>query len=227
VLAALDFSDPFPIWLSLRVAALAMLIATPIGIALAWIQARHQYRLRWLVDVVILLPLVLPPTVLGYFLLIVIGPKGWIGQYLDAWFGIRLVFNPGAAVVASAVVALPLLVKTVQPALEGVPHDLLRVGRSLGLAPLALFFRVSLPFAWRGVLAGLVLAFARAIGEFGATLMLCGNQPGRTNTMPLDIYASFVAGDDARSLAYVWVLTGMGVLVVLVASFLGPRARKP
>ena len=222
----MDFSDGFPIGLSLRVALLAMLFATPVGLLLAWIQARRRYRLRWLVDGIILLPLVLPPSVIGYFLVVVLGRRGAVGHLLESVFGVRLSLTPAAAVIAAFIVALPLLVKTVQPALESVPKDLERVGRSLGLGPVPLFFRVSLPYAWRGVLAGLVLAFARAIGEFGATLMFAGNQPGRTNTMPLEIFASYQAGEDARALAYVVILTAISLAVVLAAATLSPRGRR-
>lgn len=224
MLGALDLSDPFPIGLSLRVALLAMLIATPVGLFLAWIQSRFRYRGRALVDGLILLPLVLPPSVIGFYLVMVLGSRsGVIGGPLKDWFGIQLSFTPAAAVIASAVVALPLVAKTAQPALEAVPRDLLRVGSSLGLGPLPLFFRVSLPYAWRGILAGLVLAFARAVGEFGATLMFAGNIEGKTNTMALDIYASYQAGNDARAAGYVLILTLSSFAVVVLASMLTPR----
>lgn len=225
LLASQAASDGFPIRLSLQVALLAMLLVTPVGLALAWLQARTRYRGRSLVDALILLPLVLPPSVLGYFFVVLLGRRGALGGLLEDWLGLRLVFTPAAAVVASAAVALPLLVKTVQPALESVPSDLERVGRSLGLGPAALFFRVSLPSAWPGVVAGLVLAFARAIGEFGATLMFAGNIPGRTNTMPLEIFAAYQQGDDDRALLYVIVLTALSLAVVFLASVLGSRRR--
>jgi molybdate transport system permease protein len=218
-----DFSDPFPITLSLRVAFLALLVVAPVGLGLAWLQASRRYRLRWLVDTIILLPLVMPPSVTGFYLVVLLGRRGKVGALLHDLFGLQLVFTPAAAVVASALVALPLLVKTAQPALEAVPMELKKVGRSLGLGPFALFLRVSLPTAWRGVVAGLVLAFARAIGEFGATLMFAGNKPGYTNTMPLEIFASWRAGQDARAFAYVAVLTALSLLVVAMASRLVPR----
>ena len=143
-----------------------------------------------------------------------------LGAWLDG-LGVRLVFTPAAAVIASCVVALPILVKTAQPAIEAVPAELEQVARSLGLSPIALAFRVTLPSAWRGVVAALVLAFARAVGEFGATLMFAGNIPGRTNTMPLEIFAAYQAGEDARALGYVLVLTGLSCGVVLAAARLG------
>lgn len=216
--------DPrwFPIVLSFQVAAAALLIAGPLGLALAWTQARVRYRGRRLVDVAILLPLVLPPTVIGYLLVLFLGRHGVVGQWLAA-AGIRLVFSPAAAVIASAIAALPVLVKAAQPAFEAVPRDLEDVARSLGLPPRAVFLRVSVPAARRGLLAGLVLGFARAMGEFGATLMFAGNIPGRTNTMPLEIFAAWQVGDDARAGLYVAVLVAFAVAVAFAAATLAPR----
>lgn len=215
-------AELYPIALSLRVAAIALMIVGPVGVMLAWLQARRRYPLHGLVDALVLLPLVLPPSVIGFLLVLVFGRRGPVGHALEA-LGVRLVFSPAAAVLASAVVALPILVKTLQPALEAVPRELEAVGRSLGLGPLALFARVTLPASWRGLVAGLVLAFARAVGEFGATLMFAGNIPGRTNTMPLEIFAAYQAGDDRRAGLYVAVLTLLSFLVVLLAARLSPR----
>jgi molybdate transport system permease protein len=206
--------DAFPALLTLRVSSTALALAGPLGVALAWLQARRRYPLRTLVDALILLPLVLPPSVVGYLLLVVFGRRGLLGGVL----GLRLVFTPTAAVLASLFVALPLVVKTAQPALEGVPRELEDVGRTLGLSPPALFFRVSLPLAWRGIVAGLALGFARAAGEFGATLMFAGDIPGKTNTMPIEIFDAYRAGDDGRALFYVGILSALSVVVVLVAS---------
>jgi len=203
----------FPIWLSLRVALIALIAIAPAGLAIAWVQARRRYPLRSLVDAAILLPLVLPPSVVGFGLVYCLGERGLIGRVLPG----RIIFTEAAAVIASAFVALPVLVKTAQPAFASVPDELEAVGRTLGLRPLALFFRVTLPLAWRGVVAALVLGFARALGEFGATLMFAGNVPGRTNTMPIEIFSAFRAGDDARALGYVGVLTIVSCVVVLLA----------
>jgi molybdate transport system permease protein len=210
--------DVFPALLSLRVSAEALAIAGPIGIAIACWQARSRSRLRRAVDALVLLPLVLPPSVVGYFLVVAFGRRGILGKVFDRALGIRLVFTPAAAVLASAIVAMPLIVKTAQPALESVPRELEDVGRTLGLAPLRLLARVSLPLAWRGVVAGLVLGFARAAGEFGATLMFAGDIPGRTNTMPIEIFEAYRAGQDARALGYVGILTSLSVVVVLLAT---------
>ncbi|MCI0571915.1 MAG: molybdate ABC transporter permease subunit, partial [Myxococcaceae bacterium] len=184
----------FPITLSLQVASLAMALVAPAGLALAWVQARRRYPLRSVVDGLVLLPLVLPPSVVGFLLVVVFGRRGPVGAWLEAVLDVRLIFTPAAAVLASSVVALPMLVKTAQPAFEAVPPELEAVSRSLGLPPWSVFWRVTLPSAWRSVLAGLVLAFARAVGEFGATLMFAGNIPGRTNTMPLEIFSAYQAG---------------------------------
>jgi len=216
-------SDAFPALLTLRVSVLAIALAGPLGIGLAWLQARRRYALRSLVDSLVLLPLVLPPSVVGYFLVVSFGRRGLLGELLGR-AGVSLVFTPAAAVLASLLVALPLVVKTAQPALEAVPRELEDVGRTLGLAPLALFFRVSLPLGWRGIVAGLALGFARAAGEFGATLMFAGDVPGRTNTMPIEIFDAYRAGEDARALGYVAVLTALSVVVVVLAARLAPRA---
>jgi molybdate transport system permease protein len=220
----MDDGATFPALLSLRVAAIAIALVAPAAIALAFTQARSSYRLRWLVDAMVLLPLVLPPSVVGFFLVVAFGRRGLLGRALESGLGVRVVFSPAAAVIASALVALPIVVKTAQPAIEAVPRELEAVGRSLGLAPLAVFFRVTLPCAWRGVVAALVLGFARALGEFGATLMFAGNIPGRTNTMPIEIFTAYQGGDDRRAALYVAVLTALSLLVVLAAARLSPRA---
>jgi molybdate transport system permease protein len=212
----------FPVLLSLKTASLALVLVTPLGLLLAWLQARRRYALRSLVDAVILLPLVLPPSVVGYFLVVLFGRKGPLGHWLEQSFDIRLVFSPTAAVIAAALVALPLLVKTAQPAFEAVPLELEHVGSSLGLSSLQVFFRVTVPMAWPGIAAALVLAFARALGEFGATLMFAGNIPGRTNTMPLEIFAAYQRGDDRQAVLYVVILTVLSALVVLAAARLSP-----
>jgi molybdate transport system permease protein len=223
MLVALSPDTSFPILLSLRVALASLVIIAPLGMLLALLQARRRYPLRRLVDGLVLLPLVLPPSVVGFFLVVLLGRSSPLGRFLESALGLRIVFTPTAAVIASCVVALPIFVKTAQPALEAVSPELEKVGRSLGLSPLWVFFRVTLPAAWRGVLVALVLAFARALGEFGATLMFAGNIPRRTNTMPLEIFAAYQAGDDRRALLYVVVLTAVSGLVVLLAARLSPR----
>ncbi len=205
---------------------MALLVVAPLGMLLAWVQATKRYRLRTLVDALIMLPMVLPPSVVGFFLVVLFGRRGVVGAWLDEIFGVRIIFTPAAAVMASAIAALPLLVKTAQPSLEAVPEELHNVGRSLGLGPWALFFRVTLRWAWRGVATGIVLAFVRAVGEFGGTLMFAGNIPGQTNTMALEIFAAYQAGEDERALLYVVVLTAISSVTVLLAARLAPRGER-
>jgi molybdate transport system permease protein len=200
-----------------------MAIAGPLGIAIAWIQAKRRYALHRVVDALVLMPLVLPPSVVGYVLVVSFGRRGIFGQLLDQAFGISLVFTPAAAVLASALVALPIVVKTAQPALEAVPRELENVGRTLGLAPFEIFLRVSLPAAWRGIVAALALGLARAAGEFGATLMFAGDIPGHTNTMPIEIFAAYRAGEDQRALVYVLFLTAASAAIVTLAARMTPK----
>ncbi|MBJ93008.1 MAG: molybdate ABC transporter permease subunit [Rickettsiales bacterium] len=215
----------FPLSLSLRTATLATLLVIPPGLLLAWLQARRPYPFRAVVDALVLLPLVLPPSVVGYLLVVLFGRRGPLGMWLESTLELRLIFSPGAVVLAAAVVALPLLVKTAQPALESVPLELEHVARTLGLGPWALFFRVTLPVAWPGIVAAIVLAFARALGEFGATLMFAGNIPGRTNTMPLEIFSAYQQGDGDRAALYVAILVLLSCAVVFVAARFSPGTR--
>lgn len=217
----------FPVALSLEVACLAVLIAGPLGLALAWLQQRVTYRGRRAVDALIMLPLVLPPSVVGYVLVVTLGRDGVFGSAVETLLGGPVIFTQTAAVIAAAVVALPLMVKATEPALAAVPRDEEEVAHSLGLSPWQTFWRVTLPRARRGVAAGLVLAFARALGEFGATLMFAGNIPGQTNTMPLELYAAYQGGEDARALFYVAVLIALSAGVVFLSGRLAAPGRRP
>ena len=213
----------FPVGLSLRVAVLAVLIAGPLGLGLAWLQQRVRYPGRGWVDALIMLPLVLPPSVVGYVLVLGFGRSGPLGPALESILGGPLIFTPTAAVLAAAIVALPLMVKATEPALAAVPRDQEEVAMTLGLSPWRVFWRVTFPHARRGVAAGLVLAFARALGEFGATLMFAGNIPGQTNTMPLELYAAYQSGGDERALFYVIVMIALSMAVVFVSGRLASR----
>jgi len=209
------------LWLSVRVASVATLLNAMVGIPLAYLLARKPFRLRWLVDLVISLPLVLPPTVTGYYLIVLLGRRGWIGAPLYALTGWSVTFTWYAAVVAAAVMALPLLVRTARAAIESVDRDLERAAFTLGHSEWRTAIEVTLPLARNGILAGLVLAFARALGEFGATLMLAGNIPGRTTTVPLAIYTAVQTGESAEALALVAALTAISCAVIFLAGRLG------
>jgi molybdate transport system permease protein len=208
----------FPLLLSLRVAFAALAVIVPIGLALGYVQARRDYVGRALVDVLIVLPIVLPPSVTGYYLILLLGRKGVVGGPVYELLGVSIIFTFWAAVIAAVVVALPLFIKFAQAAFHGVDPELEAVARTLGAGPIATFFRVTVPVAWRGLVAGAVLCFARALGEFGATLMFAGNIPGRTNTMTLEIWSSYQAGDDTRAVALVVALTIVSIAVVLAFS---------
>lgn len=206
-----------PLLLSLRVSTLATSMALVFGIPLAWLLARRRFRGREVVSVLVLLPMVLPPTVLGYYLLLIIGRSGPIGRLSEAiGFG-RLVFTPTAAVIAAFVASLPFLVRAAQAGFEHVDPAYEEAARTLGRTELAIFFTVAVPLAWRGILAGIALAFARGMGEFGATLMVAGNIPGRTQTASVAIYDSVQAFRlaDAHLLALLLLVLTGGILLLL------------
>jgi molybdate transport system permease protein len=210
--------------LSVRVAALATLLNALLGIPLAYALARRRFRGRALVDLLTTLPLVLPPTVTGYYLIVLLGRRGWLGAPVYQLTGWSVAFTWYAAVIAATVMALPLLVRTAKAAFESVDRDLERAAFTLGRSELRTALEVTVPLARNGILAGLVLAFARALGEFGATLMLAGNIPGRTTTVPLAIYTAVQTGEDATAIALVAILTALSCLVIVAANRLGARA---
>ena len=210
--------------LSVRVAVLATVVNAAVGIPLAWLLARRRFRGKGLVDLAVTLPLVLPPTVTGYYLIVLLGRRGWLGAPLYALTGWTITFTWYAAVVAAAVMALPLLVRTARAAIESVDLELERAAFTLGRPAWRTALEVTLPLARNGILAGLVLAFARALGEFGATLMLAGNIPGVTTTVPLAIYTAVQVGEDAQALVLVALLTALSCAVLVLAGRLGARA---
>ncbi|MFN6183784.1 MAG: molybdate ABC transporter permease subunit, partial [Burkholderiales bacterium] len=192
-----------PLLLSLQVAFIATLLTGVIGVALAAGIARWQSRWREWLDALFMLPLVLPPTVLGYYLIVLVGRNGAFGQWLEQTWGVVLIFSWQGAVLAASIVSLPLIYRTARAAFEEVNVSLENAGRSLGLSEWQVFWRISLPLAWRGIVAGLMLTFARAMGEFGATLMVAGNLPGKTQTLSVAVYDAVQAGNDAQA----WGLT--------------------
>jgi molybdate transport system permease protein len=203
--------------LSIRVALVATALVALVGLPLAYLLAMREFRGKSLLDVVLTLPLVLPPVVTGYYLLLVIGRNGALGG-LAGVLGMQapqLTFTWQASALASFVVALPFTVKTGRAAFEGVDRDLVATSLTLGRSELSTALRVTFPLAARGLVAGLVLSFARALGEFGATIMVAGNVPGRTNTMPLEIYNAVVYGDwrSATMLVAVFTLVSAGFLL--------------
>jgi len=213
------------LWLSLKVAGWATAINLVLGVGLGALLARRRFPGRELLDTVLTLPMVLPPTVLGYYLLVLVGRNGPIGAWLQATFGINLVFTWQAAVMAAAVASLPLVFKPARAAFEGVDVRLEQAARTLGAGEAAVFFRITLPLAWRGILAGLLLAFARAMGEFGATIMIAGSIPGRTQTLSIAIYEAVQAGQDGRANALVLLTSLVCIAILLLAARLVGRDR--
>ena len=211
-----------PLLLSLKVAGWATAIDVVLGVAVAFGLSRWRSPARELVDSLLTLPLVMPPTVLGYYLLVLLGRRGVIGAWLDK-FDIQLVFTWQGAVIASAVVAFPLVLKSARTAFKTVDPQFERAARTLGISEAAVFFRVTLPLAARGILAGALLAFARALGEFGATLMIAGNLPGRTQTLSVAVYAAVQAGDDSTANILVIVTSVTCVVILLAAGRLLPQ----
>ena len=195
-----------------------------LGIPLAYVLARRAFRGRALVDLLVTLPLVLPPTVTGYYLIVLLGRRGWLGAPVYAWTGWSVTFTWYAAVIAATVMALPLLVRTARAAIESVDRELEKAAYTLGRSEWRTALEVTLPLAKNGIIAGLVLAFARALGEFGATLMLAGNIPGKTTTVPLAIYTAVQTGEMGEAVLLVVALTILSCAVLMVAGRLGARA---
>ena len=213
----MDFAsniDWFPIRLSFAVATAATIIALVAGSALAWLLARKRFPGRNLVDSLITLPLVLPPTVLGYYVLTLLGARSSLGGFLYHRFGIRLTFTVGAAIIAATIHALPLVTKSLRAAFEGVDTELEAAARTLGLGGRLIFFRVTLPLASRGVLAATALAFARALGDFGVTIMIAGNIPGKTQTASVAIYDAIQAGRDNEAFTLAVIVSLIAVVML-------------
>ncbi len=204
----------FSLLLSLKVSVLATFIITIVGTAVAYILARYDFKGKDLLDAVTTLPLVLPPSVTGYYLIILLGRNGWIGGQLYELTGLSVMFTWQAAVIAAVVVAMPIMIRIGRAAIESVDQNLEIVSYSLGKSRIQTIFHITLPLARKGLLAGVILSFARALGEFGATLMVAGNIPGSTNTMPLAIYGAMISGDTNTANLLALVLTAVSFAII-------------
>lgn len=213
----------FPLRLSVQVAAVATVFVVIIGITAAYFLARRSFRGKELLDMLFTLPLVLPPTVTGYYLIVLFGRNGLVGHYIYDWTGWGIMFTWYAAVIASFVVSLPLMIKTTRAAVESVDENLINASYTLGHSEWWTALKIILPLAKRGILAGTVLSFARAMGEFGATLMLAGNIPGKTNTMPLAIYSAAAGGERSDANAMVLLFTVISAIFLYTANRLTKR----
>lgn len=219
--AAIDLSA---LWLTLKVAGCATAIAMAAGVACGLFIARTRWAGRRLLESLLMLPLVLPPTVLGYYLIVLLGRNSALGGWMADTLGIQLMFTWQGAVIAAAVVAFPLVFSAARAAFEGVDGQFEKAARVLGAGELKVFVQVSLPLAMRGITAGTLLAFARAMGEFGATLMIAGNIPGKTQTLSLAVYDAVLTGNDALANTLVLLMSVLCIVILVVAGrLLNPR----
>jgi molybdate transport system permease protein len=211
--------------LSLLVVSIATIIITIVGTAFGFLLAKRNFRGKDVIDSILTLPLVLPPTVVGYYMIVLLGRKGLLGHHIYQLTGWTITFTWQAAVMTATVLALPLMVKSARAAIESVNTQYEIASYTLGKSELETFFRITLPLARKGILAGVVLSFARALGEFGATLMLAGNIPGKTQTMPLAIYEAAIAGEDKQAQALALILTAISVLAIYLTNHLSKNKR--
>jgi molybdate transport system permease protein len=215
----------FPLSLTLWIASISSLLVLCSGIFIAYIFARRDFRGKELAELFVTLPLILPPTVIGYLLVILVGKNGFLGQLIFHALGTGILFTWQAGVIAAYTVSLPLMVRTAQAAIEAVDKELEYAAYILGRTELETALLITLPLAKKGILAGLVLSFARAVGEFGATLMLAGNIPGKTNTMSISIYSAFQAGNNELANTLVFVLVLISLLSIALTIRIASRVK--
>ena len=215
--------DLYPLWLSLRVAVASTGIALVLGLGTAYVLANRSFRGKELIDALVTLPLALPPTVLGFYLLVLLGRASPIGIIWESLFGSPLVFTVKAAIIAAVLHAAPLLIKSARAAFESVDHTYERAARTLGASEWRLFWQVTLPLARRQILAASALAFAQSLGDFGITLMVAGNIPGRTQTLALAIYDAVERGDSTRAGLLALIVSGIALVAVFVMNRYGSR----
>lgn len=213
-----------PLWISLKTTSLATLIAFILGVYGARLILKCEKKWRGILDAIFTLPMVLPPTVVGFILLIIFGKRGVVGQFLLK-MGIQIVFSWSATVIAATVVAFPLVYRTTRGALEQIDQNIINAARTLGMKEERIFWRIAVPMAWPGIMSGIVLGFARALGEFGATLMLAGAIPGKTVTMPLSIYFAVQGGDMKTAQTWVILIIILSFMSMLSMNYLSRRGR--
>jgi molybdate transport system permease protein len=218
-------TDWFPLWLSLRVSAIATLLAVVFGVALAYLLAKWQSQWTSVVEAVFTLPIVLPPTVLGYYLLTLLGTRSTLGRTWESLFGAPLVFTQSGAVVAATVSALPFVIRAARAAISNVDPRVEQAARVVGMSEWKVARVVTLPLAARGIGAGVALGFARALGDFGATVMVAGNIPGQTQTLPVAVYDAVQAGDEATARTGSLVLGSIAVVVLIFVTQVFARRR--
>jgi molybdate transport system permease protein len=216
----------FPLYLSFRVAFTATAISLLIGLPCAYFLSRKQGKLMDLIDTLTNLPIVLPPTVLGYYLLVLFGRQSPIGLFVEKHFNTMIVFTPTGAVIAASVVSIPFLIKSAKTAFMEINHDYLNAARLLGRNEWNIFFTIVIPITWRGILAGLTLSFVRALGDFGTTLMVSGSIPNRTMTMPIAIYDALQSGNKEIANLLVFIMTSIAILILFIINILEHKMKR-
>ena len=211
----MDFS---PLWISLKTAFLATIITSIIGIFISYKMANYKGRGRGLIDGVFTLPLILPPTVIGFFLLLICGKNGFVGKIFMS-FNKNIIFSWSATVIAATVVAFPMMYRTCRSAFEQIDKNMISAARTLGLSETKIFFKIAIPLAWPGIIGGLVLSFTRALGEFGATLMIAGNIPGKTQTMPVAIFFAVEGGDMNKAMLWVLIIVAISFIMIFLLNY--------
>jgi len=220
-------ADYSAIYLSLKVAVMSTLLSLPFGVAAAWLMTFRRFRGKMLLDLLINLPLTLPPVVIGYLLLLLLGQNGWLGRHLLNPLGIRLIFTWKAAVIATAVVGFPLMVRSIRIGMEGINEGLIQASRTLGAGAIDSLLTIIIPLSFRGILAGSALMFARGLGEFGATIIVAGNIPGVTQTIPLAIFDyTGSPNGDVMALALCLVSISISVAILLFHEYLCRRLER-
>lgn len=217
--------DLSPLWISAKTAITSTIITFFLGIAAAWFMKSKKGKFKVFFDAIFTLPMVLPPTVLGFFLLLIFGKKGPIGKLLFS-MGVKLIFSWPATVIAAVVVAFPLMYKTTAGAFEQIDENIIDAARTLGVSERRIFCTITVPLAWPGIAAGTVLAFARALGEFGATLMMAGNIPGKTQTMPIAIFFAVEGGDMATAFYWVLIIFLLSLAVIILTNYWTTRTTR-
>ena len=211
----MDFS---PLWISLKTAFLATIITSIIGIFISYKMANYKGRGRGFIDGIFTLPLILPPTVIGFFLLLLCGKNGFVGKIFMS-FNKNIIFSWSATVIAATVVAFPMMYRTCRSAFEQIDKNMISAARTLGLSETKIFFKIAMPLAWPGIIGGLVLSFARALGEFGATLMIAGNIPGKTQTMPVAIFFAVEGGDMNKAMLWVLIIVAISFIMIFLLNY--------
>lgn len=218
----MDFS---PLYISLKTSLTATILTTIIGMIISYKMANYTGRYKNLIDGILTLPLILPPTVVGFFLLLIIGKNGPIGMFLDN-FDINLIFSWVATVISAVVVSFPMMYRTSRSAFEQIDSNMIYAARTLGLSEKEIFFKIAIPLAYPGIIAGIILAFARALGEFGATLMIAGNIPGKTQTMPVAIFFAVESGQIDIAMIWVMIIIGISSFMIVLLNYWSDVKRK-